>query len=77
MPHGSVVTVSAERLDPPVEDLVSILLKWALLAVAGATFGVLAWAIVVTYVFAAAAALMARDFIGKVRQRTDGGGRYT
>jgi hypothetical protein len=66
MPHSS---------DPPVEDLVSIVLKWVLLAVALATFGVVAWALVVTYVFAAAAALMAWDFIGKVRQRTDAGGR--
>jgi hypothetical protein len=69
------MTVAADRGDPPVEDLVSIVLKWVLLAVALATFGVVAWALVVTYVFAAAAALMAWDFIGKVRQRTDAGGR--
>jgi hypothetical protein len=75
MPHSSVMTVAADRGDPPVEDLVSIVLKWVLLAVALATFGVVAWALVVTYVFAAAAALMAWDFIGKVRQRTDAGGR--
>jgi hypothetical protein len=75
MRHGSVATLTAERVDPPVEDPVSIVLKWVLLALAFATFGVLAWALVVTYVFAAAAALMARDFIGKVRQRTDTDGR--
>jgi hypothetical protein len=48
---------------------VSIVLKWVLLAVAFATFGVLAWALVVTYVFAATAALMASDFIVKARRR--------
>jgi|SRR5580658_4284630 hypothetical protein len=45
-----------------------VVAKWILLVIAAATFGVLAWAIVVTYVFAAAAALMAWDFILKARR---------
>ncbi|HTB66756.1 MAG TPA: hypothetical protein VK727_11030 [Steroidobacteraceae bacterium] len=57
------------RVDPPVEDSVTSVLKWVLLVLAVAPFGVLAWAIVVTYVFAAAAALMAWDFIVKARRR--------
>ena len=38
------MTLAAERIDPPVEDPVSNVLKWVLLLVAVATFGLLAWA---------------------------------
>ncbi|HEY6457071.1 MAG TPA: cbb3-type cytochrome c oxidase subunit I [Steroidobacteraceae bacterium] len=41
--------LAAERVDPPVEDPVSNILKWVLLLVAVATFGLLGWATVVTY----------------------------
>ena len=43
------MTLDAERIDPPVEDAVSNVLKWVLLVVAIATFGLLAWATTVTY----------------------------
>jgi nitric oxide reductase subunit B len=43
------MTLAAERIDPPVEDPVSNVLKWVLLVVAIATFGLLAWATVQTY----------------------------
>ena len=43
------MTLDAERIDPPVEDAVSNVLKWVLLVVAVATFGLLAWATTVTY----------------------------
>jgi nitric oxide reductase subunit B len=43
------MTLDAERIDPPVEDAVSNVLKWVLLAVAILTFGLLAWATTVTY----------------------------
>jgi hypothetical protein len=56
------------RAYPRVDEPVSNVLKWLLLVAAVATFGVLAWAIVVTYVLAAAAALMAWDFIVKARR---------
>ena len=43
------MTLDAARVDPPVEDPVSNVLKWVLLAVAVVTFGLLAWATVMTY----------------------------
>jgi nitric oxide reductase subunit B len=43
------MTLDAERIDQPVEDPVSNVLKWVLLAVAIVTFGLLAWATTVTY----------------------------
>ena len=43
------MTLNAERIDRPTEDPVSDVLKWVLLAVAIATFGLLAWATIVTY----------------------------
>ena len=43
------MTLDAERIDRPVEDPVSSVLKWVLLAVAIVTFGLLAWATTVTY----------------------------
>ncbi|HVT25863.1 MAG TPA: cbb3-type cytochrome c oxidase subunit I [Rhizomicrobium sp.] len=43
------MTLDAERIDRPVEDPVSNVLKWVLLFVAVATFALLAWATVVTY----------------------------
>src|ERR1700689_2887458 len=43
------MTLDAERIDQPVEDPVSSVLKWVLLAVAIVTFGLLAWATTVTY----------------------------
>ena len=43
------MTLTAAHIDPPVEDPVSNVLKWVLLVVAIATFGLLAWATVVTY----------------------------
>jgi len=43
------MTLAAERIDPPVEDPVSNVLKWVLLVVAIVTFGLLAWATTVTY----------------------------
>jgi nitric oxide reductase subunit B len=43
------MTLDAERVDRPVEDPVSNVLKWVLLAVAVGTFALLAWATVVTY----------------------------
>src|SRR3984957_9772852 len=43
------MTLDAERIDPPIEDAVSNVLKWVLLAVAILTFGLLAWATTVTY----------------------------
>ncbi|MBO9379984.1 nitric oxide reductase [Sphingomonas histidinilytica] len=41
--------VEACRIDPPDSDPVSAVLKWVLLVVAIATFGLLAWATVMTY----------------------------
>ena len=46
---GNLMTLAAESIDPPVEDPVSNVLKWILLGVAVATFGLLAWATVMTY----------------------------
>jgi nitric oxide reductase subunit B len=43
------MTPDAERIDPPVKDPVSDVLKWALLAVAIVTFALLAWATTETY----------------------------
>ena len=43
------MTLTAAHIDPPVEDPVSNVLKWVLLVVAIATFGLLAWATVETY----------------------------
>jgi nitric oxide reductase subunit B len=43
------MTLDAERIDPPVSDPVSAVLKWVLLAVAILTFGLLAWATTATY----------------------------
>ena len=43
------MTLAAERIDPPVEDPVSNVLKWVLLAVAILTFALLAWATTATY----------------------------
>ena len=43
------MTLDAERIDRPVEDPVSNVLKWVLLLVAILTFALLAWATVVTY----------------------------
>src|ERR1700693_4618343 len=43
------MTLDAERIDPPIEDAVSNVLKWVLLAVAILTFALLAWATTVTY----------------------------
>ena len=41
--------LDAERIDLPVEDAVSVVLKWVLLAVAIVTFALLAWATTATY----------------------------
>ncbi|MBS0232283.1 MAG: cbb3-type cytochrome c oxidase subunit I [Proteobacteria bacterium] len=43
------MTLDAERIDPPVRDAVSAVLKWLLLAVAIFTFALLAWATTATY----------------------------
>ena len=43
------MTLAAERIDPPVEDPVSNVLKWVLLIVAIVTFALLAWATTATY----------------------------
>jgi len=43
------MTLTVAHIDPPVEDSVSNVLKWVLLLVAIATFGLLAWATVETY----------------------------
>ncbi|MBU9597637.1 nitric-oxide reductase large subunit [Burkholderia multivorans] len=43
------MTLDADRIDQPVRDPVSSVLKWVLLFVAVATFALLAWATVVTY----------------------------
>jgi len=43
------MTLDATRIDPPVEDSVSNVLKWVLLVVVIATFGLLAWVTVMTY----------------------------
>lgn len=43
------MTLAAERIDPPIEDPVSNVLKWVLLVVAILTFGLLAWATTATY----------------------------
>jgi nitric oxide reductase subunit B len=43
------MTLDVESIDPPAEDPVSNILKWILLMVAVATFGLLAWATVRTY----------------------------
>src|SRR5215469_15237177 len=43
------MTLDAERIDQPVEDPVSSVLKWILLLVAIATFALLAWATTATY----------------------------
>ncbi len=41
--------LAAEVIDRPIEDPVSNVLKWVLLLVAAASFGLLAWATVMTY----------------------------
>ena len=43
------MTLAAERIDPPVEDPVSNVLKWVLMVVAILTFALLAWATTATY----------------------------
>ena len=43
------MTLAAERIDPPVADPVSNVLKWVLLVVAVLTFALLAWATTATY----------------------------
>ena len=43
------MTLDAERVDQPVEDAVSNVLKWVLLVVAIVTFALLAWATTATY----------------------------
>lgn len=43
------MTLDAERIDRPVEDAVSNVLKWVLLVVALGCFALLAWATTVTY----------------------------
>jgi nitric oxide reductase subunit B len=43
------MTLDAARIIPPIEDAVSNVLKWVLLVVAIATFGLLAWATTLTY----------------------------
>jgi nitric oxide reductase subunit B len=43
------MTLDAPRIDRPIEDPVSNVLKWVLLIVAIVTFGLLAWATTVTY----------------------------
>jgi hypothetical protein len=43
------MTLAAERIDPPVADPVSNVLKWVLLVVAILTFALLAWATTATY----------------------------
>ena len=43
------MTLDASRIDPPIEDAVSNVLKWVLLAVAILTFALLAWATTATY----------------------------
>ncbi|MBS0274351.1 MAG: cbb3-type cytochrome c oxidase subunit I, partial [Proteobacteria bacterium] len=43
------MTLDADRIDRPTTDPVSNVLKWVLLAVAIGTFGLLAWATIVTY----------------------------
>jgi nitric oxide reductase subunit B len=43
------MTLDAERLDSSINDPVSLVLKWALLAVAVVTFALLAWATTATY----------------------------
>jgi nitric oxide reductase subunit B len=43
------MNLEAERIDPPARDPVSSVLKWVLLAVAVATFALMAWATVATY----------------------------
>lgn len=43
------MTLDAERIDQPVRDPVSSVLKWVLLLVAMVTFGLLAWATTLTY----------------------------
>ncbi|MGH6681029.1 MAG: hypothetical protein ACREDL_19365 [Bradyrhizobium sp.] len=43
------MSLVAERIDPPVRDAVSAVLKWVLLVVAVGTFALLAWATVATY----------------------------
>ena len=37
------MTMQAERIDQPIEDPVSNVLKWILLVVAVATFAILGW----------------------------------
>lgn len=48
------MTLDAERVDPPVRDAVSAVLKWVLLAVAIVTFAMMAWATTATYRLGAA-----------------------
>jgi len=43
------MTLEGDRIDPPVSDPVSDVLKWVLLAVAVLTFGLMAWATSATY----------------------------
>src|SRR3984885_4778784 len=43
------MTLTAERIDPPVQDPVSNVLKWVLLVVPNLTFALLAWATTATY----------------------------
>jgi nitric oxide reductase subunit B len=43
------MTLNADHIDPPIEDRVSDVLKWVLLAVTVASFGLFFWATVRTY----------------------------
>ena len=43
------MTLEAERIDQPIEDPVSNVLKWILLVVAIGTFAALGWTTVLTY----------------------------
>ena len=43
------MTMAAQRIDPPIEDPVSNVLKWVLLVVAIGTFAALGWTTVLTY----------------------------
>jgi nitric oxide reductase subunit B len=65
------MTLDAERVDRPTDDPVSEVLKWVLLAVAILTFGLMAWATVVTYETAPPEPERLSDASGRVLMTAD------
>ena len=75
-PGSETMTLTAERIDPPVQDPVSNVLKWVLLVVAILTFALLASAATATYRWRPAARpLRGRRWRGAHHRRRYRGGQ--